>query len=80
LLGPWTCARHAEVGGACFSTVNCVAGLFCDNPNLDIAGSTCMHRKSTGAACAHSNECESLFCRSGACVAATREVAYCPKL
>jgi hypothetical protein len=73
----WTCTPHAEVGGDCFTDVNCNAGLFCDNPDLSISGSTCMTRKAIGAGCGLPNECDSLFCRQGQCVEATVDAAYC---
>lgn len=73
----WTCTPHADVGGDCFSDVNCHAGLFCDNPDFNIEGSTCMTRKANGDACGLPNECESLFCKQGVCVEATVDSAYC---
>ncbi|MFI5307436.1 MAG: hypothetical protein ACHQ53_08800 [Polyangiales bacterium] len=73
----WNCNAHAASGGKCFTDINCKDGLFCDNPNLDISGSTCMTRKVTGAGCVNQNECQSLFCKKSVCVAADKEVAYC---
>jgi hypothetical protein len=73
----WTCTAHAAEGGKCFSDVNCNAGLFCDNPSYSLRGSTCMARKAEGEECELPNECSSLFCKGGQCVAADAQVAYC---
>jgi hypothetical protein len=76
-LGTWSCAARAQVGGRCFSDINCQQGLFCNNPNLNIAGSTCMMRKALGASCMLGNECQSLFCKGNKCVAADQQTAFC---
>ena len=73
----WTCAPRANAGGACFTDVNCVDGLFCPNPDFNIEGATCTARKAVGASCSLPNECESLFCKGGKCVEATKQAAYC---
>jgi len=75
----WNCSAHAAAGGRCFSDINCNDGLFCDNPNLAINGSTCMTRKAVGAACKQGNECQTLFCRGSVCVASDAQAAYCLK-
>jgi len=36
-----------------------------------------MARKALGAPCGLPNECESLFCKGGQCVEATKQAAYC---
>jgi hypothetical protein len=76
-LGAWNCAPHASAGGACFTDINCMPGLFCDNPNLSLGGADCIQRKAVGASCELDNECQSLFCRGRSCVAAEAQVAYC---
>jgi hypothetical protein len=76
-FGTWTCTALASPGGHCFSDINCQLGLFCDNPNLQIAGSTCMARKASGTSCQHANECESLVCKGGQCAAADQQAVYC---
>jgi hypothetical protein len=79
VIPPWTCSKRTNAGGHCFSDLNCTDGLFCDNPNFDVAGSTCMMRKSPGTTCALGNECQSLYCVSGKCGASEKEAAYCYK-
>jgi hypothetical protein len=86
LVGDWTCAPLAAVGGKCFTDVNCMPKIFCNNPNLDLAGATCVARKPMGASCEHSVECESLLCRlpmptstAKVCVAQTQQTVYCLK-
>jgi hypothetical protein len=73
----WSCAPRAAAGGNCFTDVNCQEGLYCPNPNFDIAGATCTARKAVDAPCSLPNECESLFCKGGKCVDATTQAAYC---
>jgi hypothetical protein len=73
----WRCEPRADVGGDCFTDVNCMPGLFCDNPDLDLGGSTCMQRKAAGSPCALPNECSSLACRGGTCAPAGVQTAYC---
>lgn len=73
----WTCEPRNDVGGRCFTDVNCVDGLFCPNPNLSFGRATCAERKPVGASCELPNECSSLFCKGGACVEAIQQAAYC---
>lgn len=82
--GGWKCAPLAASGGHCYTDVNCQAGLFCDNPRLDVAGSTCAARKAADAACTLPNECESFACKNptgdtgaGKCLAKSVDTAYC---
>ena len=75
----WTCMARGGAGNACFTDINCVAGFFCDNPSLSIAGSNCMARKADNAACKTGNECSSLFCIRGKCVPPSVQGAYCPE-
>lgn len=73
----WRCTPRAGAGGACFTDINCIAGFYCPNPNLDIGGATCTERMADGASCKNPNECKSLFCSMGQCVPAGQQVAYC---
>lgn len=73
----WVCTPRAGVGGHCFTDVNCTPGLFCDNPDFNLAGSDCAERKEIGTPCGLPNECKSLFCKGGQCVEATAQTAYC---
>jgi hypothetical protein len=74
----WECRPRGQVGAACFSDLNCVDGLYCDNPNLTInSDHKCTQRKLKDATCATSNECQSLFCRGGTCIAPSAGAAYC---
>jgi hypothetical protein len=73
----WICNPRAAAGGKCFTDVNCKPGLYCPNPNLDIAGATCTARKQVGAQCKTPNECADLYCKSGSCVVASQQAAYC---
>lgn len=75
----WTCVPRGGAGTACFTDINCLDGLYCPNPEFDPAGANCVQRKTDGASCSADNECESLFCVNRSCVAATKDVAYCPK-
>lgn len=77
--GDWKCTALADSGGACYTDVNCKVGLFCDNPNLDIAGATCKPRKAAAAPCTLPNECDSFSCKNGTCAAKSVEAAYCLK-
>jgi len=76
-LTSWTCDARGGVGGDCFTDSNCTEGLFCDNPQLLITGDACQARKANGTACSADNHCMSLTCRSGSCVEATQQTAYC---
>ena len=73
----WRCTPHADEGGACFSDANCNAGLYCDNPGLALSGGECIVRKAVGAPCGQPNECDTLYCKGGSCVAADVTAAYC---
>jgi hypothetical protein len=76
-LSQWTCESRAQVGGPCFTDLNCVDGLYCDNPQLRPTGATCKQRKADQSGCAAGNECMSLLCKGGVCVPATVGAAYC---
>jgi len=76
-VGRWTCTTRSAIGGKCFSDDNCEEGAYCDNPMLDVRGSTCKRRKPDGSACALTTECRSLFCHDGECVAPSVQLAYC---
>ncbi len=73
----WTCTPRADAGGKCFTDANCKDGLFCDNPNLSLSGSTCGARKENGADCTLPNECKTLACKDGKCADQTKDTAYC---
>jgi hypothetical protein len=73
----WTCRARGSAGDDCFTDLNCIDGLFCDNPSLSLSGSQCQLRKANGQSCSEQNECASLTCRGGTCVAATTQTAYC---
>jgi hypothetical protein len=75
----WMCKQRQGAGGACFTDINCIAGFYCPNPDLDLGGANCLQRKMDGTSCAAANECQSLFCSKGTCVPASKEVAYCPE-
>jgi hypothetical protein len=73
----WECRARGAVGANCFSDLNCVDGVYCDNPQLNLTGSRCAQRKLLDAACATSNECQTLLCKGGRCVRASAGAAYC---
>lgn len=73
----WACRPRADVGGPCFTDVNCKDGLYCPNPDFEIGMTSCAARKPVDAACSLPNECETLFCKGGKCVAETDQAAYC---
>jgi hypothetical protein len=73
----WECRPRGPAGADCFSDLNCVDGVYCNNPNLEVTGGTCADRKLKDAACVTSNECQSLFCRGGRCIAPSAGAAYC---
>jgi hypothetical protein len=76
----WGCKSHAGEGKSCFTDINCTEGLYCPNPDLiPASGAKCTPRKAAGEACGAPNECASLFCRGGMCVAADKQSAYCLK-
>lgn len=76
-IGTWTCTARAAAGGRCFTDLNCQDGLYCDNPNLANFDSQCQTRKADGQTCATGNECASLACVGGMCVAADQQAVYC---
>jgi hypothetical protein len=74
----WECKPRGQAGAQCFSDLNCADGLYCNNPELKIGTMyTCTQRKLKDATCATSNECQSLFCRGGKCIAPSAGAAYC---
>lgn len=75
----WTCAARGPAGSPCFTDINCVDDVYCDNPSLNLTGATCAARKANGVACAAANECLSLTCKGSVCVAADTQTAYCLK-
>jgi len=76
LLGDWTCAAKSGVDGNCVTDDNCQPDMYCRNPNMAPLGK-CAQRLAFGQPCANGNECSSLYCKAGACVAADRQVAFC---
>jgi hypothetical protein len=75
---PWKCSDRGSKDQSCFSDVNCKEGLFCDNPDLTVnLKSKCMARKAEAASCKTANECETLLCKGGKCVAKEQQNAYC---
>jgi hypothetical protein len=76
LAGDWSCAAKVGAGGACNTDNNCNDGLYCVLPALAAVGS-CTERKAVGASCSAPTQCASLYCKSGKCVAADRQAAYC---
>jgi hypothetical protein len=79
LTTTWTCAPRGPAGSACFTDINCVADVYCDNPTLSLTAGLCKARKANGVACATPNECLSLTCKGSVCVAADTQTAYCLK-
>jgi hypothetical protein len=73
----WTCAARKSAGNPCFTDINCADGIYCDNPNLAITGATCTSRKPIDSVCQAANECQSLACRDGRCVAADQQAVFC---
>ncbi len=73
----WTCSPRVGVGGNCITDLNCLDGLYCDNPNLLLLGAVCKQRKNLGSACTLPNECQSLICRGGKCVEVNQQNVYC---
>jgi hypothetical protein len=71
----WTCTEKHGEGGSCFSDLNCLDGLYCDNPQGGF-GAPCRVRKADGATCTNPNECQSLACKQGACTSGVLG-AYC---
>jgi hypothetical protein len=73
----WTCEERGEAGARCYSDLNCVQGLYCNNPNNKITGDKCQARKAVGASCKLFNECESLYCSGGKCVEGDAHSSFC---
>jgi hypothetical protein len=78
LLGDWTCASKNPAGADCVTEDNCRAGMYCRNPSMAFLG-RCAERLALGASCASGDECASLYCKGGQCVAVDQQVAYCLK-
>jgi Dickkopf-like protein len=76
-LTQWTCEARGPAGAPCLSDLNCVDGIYCDNPELMPTGAVCKPRKPDGQGCATPNECASLFCQGGRCVPPSVGAAYC---
>lgn len=73
----WLCSPRVDVGGACITDLNCLEGLYCDNPSLLLLGAVCRQRKAVGEPCALANECQTLICRYERCAEVTKENVYC---
>jgi hypothetical protein len=76
----WTCTARGAAGSKCFSDLNCQDGLHCPNPSLvsgEFGTAECAPRKADGSPCELHNECTSLSCEGGTCLAATVTAAYC---
>jgi hypothetical protein len=73
----WTCVSRGGPGAPCITDVNCVDGVFCDNPKLLLTGASCKPRKADGSPCAAANECASLSCKGGRCSVPGPQSAYC---
>jgi hypothetical protein len=76
LLGSWTCAPKNASGGNCVTDDNCMSGLYCRNPNMQLLGK-CTERLALGATCANGADCSSLYCKASKCVEADQQVAFC---
>jgi hypothetical protein len=76
-LTQWTCEGRGQVGAPCFTDLNCVEGVYCDNPELRPVGATCKPRKPDQSGCAAANECMSLLCKGGVCVPPSVGAVYC---
>lgn len=73
----WRCEGRTAAGGDCFTDANCQDGLYCDNPDLADLVASCVPRLAEGSACGTPNECASLMCKGGTCVAADQQAVYC---
>ena len=72
-----TCVARSAQAGACFTDLNCVDGLYCENPNGDFTG-VCTARKAAAAECMGANECSSFICKGGRCAAdGDAQAVYC---
>lgn len=76
LLGDWTCAPKSASGGNCVTDDNCKPDLYCRNPNMQLLGK-CAAKLALGATCTSGTECSSLYCKTGKCVDAEQQVAFC---
>jgi len=76
LLGDWTCATKSAEGANCITDDNCQAGMYCRNPQMNPLGK-CAPRLALGANCTNGNDCMSMFCKSGNCVPADAQLAFC---
>jgi hypothetical protein len=76
ILGDWTCVAKSGSGANCVTDDNCQPNMYCRNPNMAPLGK-CAQRLMLGAACTVGNECSSLYCRGGQCVAAEQQVVFC---
>lgn len=72
-----TCVERGAEGSGCFVDTNCSDLLFCDNPGNTYSSGTCAARRPTGAACTLGPQCESRFCKDGACLERSQQAAYC---
>jgi len=75
----WTCKPRAAAGGACFTDLNCVDGLFCDKTDAQTAyDGVCAARKGAGSECFDANECTSFVCKDDVCAADNdAQAVYC---
>ena len=72
----WRCEPRADVDSNCLTDANCLDGIYCDNPGMDLSG-RCAARKDVGTPCMVDNECQTLLCRGGACAEPTQQNVYC---
>lgn len=74
----WRCQPRGEQPAApCFTDNNCVAGLYCDNPDPTTADGKCHNRTANGEACEKDHECVSLACWDDVCTPRNSQTAYC---
>ena len=75
----WTCAKRGDSGSGCYSDLNCISSLYCDNNPAQpkITGGKCGARKDVGASCEVFYECESLYCQGGKCIAPDEHASFC---
>jgi len=73
----WTCAPRVDVNLGCITDLNCLEGLYCDNPSLMLIGAVCKPRKAVGSPCVLPNECQSLICKNGTCVEVNQQNVFC---
>jgi hypothetical protein len=72
----WMCAPRSDIGGPCFTDINCMDGLYCVTLG---SLSKCAPRMPNGATCSSPLACESMNCdyTVSRCVPATLESVYC---